>query len=124
MKTMLQTAVLFGLLLGGHFATAQEPTAHPVCLDQVADCVYLVRVSNPAQATCRLQVVRTADGAVLFEKTGQTMTFGEKLDVSSLADGRYAVVVKMGPETHRFNLNLRTTQTRSASLISLANPVR
>ncbi|MCC3156220.1 hypothetical protein LJ737_03175 [Hymenobacter sp. 15J16-1T3B] len=126
MKLLLQTAALMSLLLIGteRAATAQEPAGQPVSLDQVADCVYLVRVSNPAQVPGRLQLVRATDGAVLYEQASTAAAFGQKLNVSHLADGRYAVVVKLGPATHRFALDLHTTQTRSARLISLATPGR
>jgi hypothetical protein len=126
MKTLLQTAALLALLLvgAGRPVTAQEPAAQPVCLDQLGEFVYLVRVSNPAQLPSRLQLVRTTDGTVLYEKTSTAPSFGEKLNVGHLADGRYAVVVKRGPDTRRFALDLHTTQTRSARLISLAAPQR
>ncbi|TLM87883.1 hypothetical protein [Hymenobacter jeollabukensis] len=126
MKLLLQTAALMTLLLigTGRAATAQEPTAQPVCLDQVAECVYLVRVSNPAQLPGRLQLVRATDGAVLYEQASTAPAFGQKLNVGQLTDGRYAVVVQLGSATHRFALDLHTTQTRSARLISLATPAR
>ncbi|RTQ48533.1 hypothetical protein EJV47_16305 [Hymenobacter gummosus] len=124
MKTLLQTSALLALLLigAGRPVTAQEPLGQPVCLDQLADCVYLVRVSNPAQLPSRLQLVRAADGAVLYEKASTAPSFGEKLNVQQLPDGRYAVVVQRGPDMRRFALDLHTTQTRSARLISLATP--
>ncbi|GAA4390791.1 hypothetical protein GCM10023186_39380 [Hymenobacter koreensis] len=113
------------LVLGkGQLATAQQAPAQPVTVAQTADFVYTVRVSNPARQLGRLQLVRTTDGAVLYQKSSSDGSFGEKLNVRNLADGRYALVVKLGTDTHRFGLDLQTTQTRSASLLSLATAQR
>ena len=124
MKTLLQAALLMSLLLTGmaRSSTAQQPAGQPVYVEQTADCVYLVRVSNPAQLPGRLQLVRTTDGAVLYEKASAAPAFGEKLNVGSLADGQYAVVVKLGHATHRFALALHTRQLRETHLMSLATP--
>lgn len=119
---LLQAAALMSLLVlgAGRPSTAQQPAGQPVCVDQLAECVYLVRVSNPAQLAGHLQLVRTTDGAVLYDKSSAAASFGERLNVSHLADGQYAVVVKLGRATHRFALALRTTHTRQAQLLSLA----
>lgn len=124
MKTLLQAALLMSLLLTGMArpSTAQQPAGQPVCVEQTAECVYLVRVSNPAQLPGHLQLVRATDGVVLYDKASVAPSFGEKLNVSGLADGQYAVVVKLGRATHRFALALHTKQTREARLISLATP--
>jgi hypothetical protein len=130
MKTTLQYAAAGGLLMSllvlgkSQLATAQQASGEPVCVEQVGDFVYVVRVSNPAQVPGRLQLVRAADGTVLYQKTSTAASFGDKLNVRNLADGRYAVVVKLGAATRRFALDLHTTQTRSAQLISLATPIR
>lgn len=129
METLLQFSVRCGLLLAvigiskSPLVRAQHPTGQPVCVEQVADFVYQVRVSNPAQVPARLQLV-DASGTVLYQKTSAAPAFGEKLNLRSLGDGRYAVVVKLGTETRRFALDLHTTQSRSARLISLSTPAR
>lgn len=123
MKTFLQTAALLALLLTARAASSSPPnqpaTAQPVGVQQVGEYVYLVRVSNPTQQRASLQLVRLTDGAVLYQELSSRPSFGQKLNVGNLADGQYAVVVKLGAATHRYTLQLRTTTQRS-SLLSLA----
>ncbi len=78
--------------------------------------MYLVRVSNPGLQRGSLQLVRVADSAVLYEEVSTRPSFGQKLNVESLTDGQYAVVVTLGKSTHRYTLQLRTTTQRTTDL--------
>ncbi|WP_400192952.1 hypothetical protein [Hymenobacter sp. B81] len=112
---LLLLAALAGASLS---ASAQsEPAApQPVGVERVGEFVYLVRVSNPQRQPGRLQLLRPADGSVLYEDSSSQASFGQKLNVQHLPDGEYQLVVKLGPAQHRFTLNLRTTTQRTTDL--------
>ena len=94
----------------------QQVTTQPVGVERVGEFVYLVRVSNPGLQRARLQLVRVADGTVLYQEVSTRPSFGQKLNVESLTDGQYAVVVTLGKSTHRYSLQLRTTTQRTTDL--------
>jgi hypothetical protein len=121
MKTVLSflaRPLLLGAGLGlSGLAAAQSPRSQPVAIDQVADFVYLVRVSNPAQLPGQLQVIRSSDGEILYYgPVSRRAVFGGKLNIRGLSDGQYTFLIKVGKETHRYSLDLNTVVQRSARL--------
>lgn len=134
MKTSLKNAVCFAFVtvassLGtvsvasAQQAPNQSAASQPVGVVRLDEFVYLVRVSNPGLQRGCLQLVRVADGAVLYQEVSTLPSFGQKLNVANLDDGQYAVVVSLGKSTHRYTLHLRTTTQRTTDL-SLATTVQ
>jgi hypothetical protein len=95
---------------------AEETSPQPVGIERVDTFRYLVRISNPALQKARLQLVRLSDSVVLYEENSASATFGQQLNVQSLPDGQYAIVVRVGPEQYRYTLQLQTETHRTTDL--------
>ncbi|AYA36797.1 hypothetical protein D3Y59_06835 [Hymenobacter oligotrophus] len=111
--------MLGGILCLGARAKANWPQpgeAQPVHVEQVSAGVYVVRVSNPAQQTGRLQLVRLPDGVVLYESSSRKPAFGSKLNLQELPNGNYALVVQLGKEQRRYPMQISSTEQRQIAL--------
>ena len=49
-------------------------------------------------------VAKDEEDRVLYEQHGSEISFGRKLDVRELPDGRYSSILKVGRTLHRFDL--------------------
>ena len=112
-RTVLLLSALLGPL-GPRAARAQEkpPVAGAY---QVHDLTYRVWGCNPARRAGRVRVV-DENGQVLYEQRSSALSFGGLLNLSNLPDGRYALVVEIGREQHRFAVQLRSTRQRLAEV--------
>ena len=111
-------ALLLALPLG---LLAPRPTAaadagQPVCLQQVDEFRYLVRISNPAQQATTLRLLRQSDQTVLYEQQSRLPACGQQLNLRNLADGHYAVLVRIGRTDYRYDLLIQTTTRRETVL--------
>lgn len=96
--------------------SSAETKPQPVGIERIDTFSYLVRISNPALQKARLQLVRLSDSVVLYEESSANATFGQKLNVQSLPDGQYAIVVRVGPQQYRYTLHLQTETHRTTDL--------
>ncbi|GAB2944296.1 hypothetical protein GCM10027048_06320 [Hymenobacter coalescens] len=103
-------------------AHAATGDGQPVCVEQVSDFTYVVRVSNPSQKPTQLQLLRLDNGGVLYQGNSSAASFGRKFNIKNLEDGQYAIVVTTGSTTHRYTLNLQTTMQRTTSLNEVPQP--
>lgn len=133
MKTLsLSVRKLLPLLSGAAICFAapvqaqslEEVTPQPVGIERVDTFSYLVRISNPALQKARLQLVRLSDSKVLYEENSAKATFGQKLNVQSLPDGQYAILVRVGPEQYRYTLQLQTETHRTTDLSTASAVLR
>lgn len=97
-----------------------EPRPQPVCIDQVGDFSYLVRVSNPALERGELRLVRQSNGAVVYQHHSRGLNFGQRLNVRNLPDGQYAFVVKLGSKTYNYTLDIHSSYNRASRLGSVS----
>ncbi len=111
-RAVLLLSALLGLL-GARAARAQEnPLAGAY---QTHGLTYQVWGRNPAHQAGRVRLV-DENGRVLYKRLSFDTNFGVQMDLSDLPDGRYAFVVEIGREAHRFNVELRTTTQRLAEV--------
>lgn len=103
-------------LLGGRAARAQEKNSS-AGVYQVHDLTYRVWGCNFASRPSRVQMV-DEKGWVLYEQRSAAINLGGWLDLSGLPDGRYAFLVRIGREEHRFAVQLRSTAQRQAEVSS------
>ena len=101
-------------IFGAQAALAQDGP-HPAGVHQMSGLTYQVWVSNPAGRHGRLQVIDTSN-KVWYEQTGSARSFGRLLNLSELPDGNYAIVMEIGREKHRFDLQLHSTSQRIAAV--------
>ena len=112
-----RAALAATLLSAAVAAPARAQQANPPAgVQQLTDFTYRVWASNPAVQRGVVQVVDLDGHRVLYEVRSSAVSFGQQFDVSQLPDGRYAFVVRVGPQTYRYALRLRTAATRSAEL--------
>lgn len=121
MKTLIQRAAALALLAAGlnagQSAYAQSVSRpQPVCVDQVGDFSYLVRVSNPKRYQGEVQLVNTSNNAVHYQQYSHSHIFGQRLNVRDLPDGQYALRVKLGKDTYNYTLDIHSTRARVARL--------
>ncbi|MFD1470394.1 hypothetical protein ACFQ48_19355 [Hymenobacter caeli] len=112
-RTVLLLSALLGAF-GPRAARAQQNTPLAGAY-QTHDLTYRVWGCNPARLAGRVQVLGD-NGAVLYEQRSSALSFGGLLNLSDLPDGRYALVVEIGREKHRFGVQLRTTEQRLAEV--------
>ena len=74
---------------------------------------------NPTAQRSQLRVVaKDEEDRVLYEQHGSDTSFGRKLDVHELPDGRYSILLKVGRTQHRFELVLHSTRQHLAKISS------
>lgn len=112
-RIVLLLSVLLGVCVAP-VARAQVPP-QSAGVNKTADLTYLVWASNPASKHAKVQLIG-ADNRVWYEQFSTAHSFGQRLDLSELPDGRYAIVVNIGRDAHRFDLRLHSTEQRVAEV--------
>lgn len=127
MKTPIANSLRLLLLAAcaglGTTRSAQAQTdsrPQPVCIDQVGDFSYLVRVSNPARAQGEVQLISLRNNAVLYQQYSKGCVFGNRINVRELPDGQYAFLVKVGAQTYNYTLDIHSSRNRTARLGSVS----
>ena len=121
-SVVLLLSVLLGVLwthvslAQGALATDAHPTAGAT---QIANRIFRVWAFNPTAQRSQLRVVaKDEEDRVLYEQHGSDTSFGRKLDVHELPDGRYSILLKVGRTQHRFELVLHSTRQHLAKISS------
>ena len=97
-------------------ATEAHPTVEAT---QIANRIFRVWAFNPTVQRSQLRVVpKDEEDRVLFEQHGSDTSFGRKLDVHELPDGRYSILLKVDRTQHRFELVLHSTRQHLAKISS------
>lgn len=80
-----------------------------------SDLSYLVWACNPAARPGAIRVVNNR-GQVCFEEYSSAISFGRRLDFAELPDGKYAIMVKIGRDMHRFDVTMQSSARRWAEV--------
>jgi hypothetical protein len=102
-------SVLLGLGLATP-AVAQEASRW-AGVEKVSDFSYRVWACNPAGKPGAIRLV-DKKGLIYYEQFSSAVNFGRQLNFSNLPGGEYALLVKIGRETHRFDLNMKSESRR------------
>ena len=84
-------------------------------VNQAGELTSVVWACNVASQRGAVRLV-DADQNVLYEQFSAATNFGKRLNLRRLPDGRCAFVVTIGPDVHRFDVQLSSTRQRQAEL--------
>ncbi|MCC2545394.1 hypothetical protein LJY25_02975 [Hymenobacter sp. BT175] len=119
-RTALRTLVVLAGFVGTFAArpalaqVGQQP--QPVAVEKMDETSFRVRISNPQQKAGTLEIVNLANGRTLFKEGYTGVVHGHKFNFRDMQDGKYAVVVKVGKEKFRYELQLQTTTQRTVAM--------
>ena len=119
----LACVLLAGVLLSPGLATPSWAQDAPrwAGVEKVSDLSYRVWACNPTAKPGFIRLV-DAKGLIYYEQYSSAVNFGRQLNVGALPNGEYALLVKVGKETHRFNLNMKSESRRWAEVTSPTAP--
>lgn len=118
-----RSLVMLSMLLAWGFGrptSAKEPF-QPAGVERISDFSYLVWASNPAAKFGSVCLV-SEDGRTLYQQYSHDISFGRKLNVADLPDGKYGIVVRIGKDLHRFDLTLQSTSKRWSEVKAVTTP--
>ncbi|MBD2768275.1 hypothetical protein IC235_10260 [Hymenobacter sp. BT664] len=105
---------LLGLLLTTSFTgtAAPQPQAAPqtppVQVTQPDATSLRIRINNPSQEPARIQVVHLDNGTWILNETHSDPAYGTRLKFDNLPSGRYAVVLRVGPDRYRYTVQVES----------------
>ena len=82
---------------------------------QLSGLTYRVWANNLAARRGRVRVIDRSN-RVWYDQTSSARSFGQLLNLSELPDGNYAIVMEIGREERRFDLQLHSTSQRAATV--------
>jgi hypothetical protein len=90
-------------------------------VEKVTDMSYRVWACNP---TAKPGFIRLVDkkGLIYYEQFSSAVNFGRQLNVGELPNGEYTLLVKVGKETHHFDLNMKSESRRWVEVTSPTAP--
>ncbi|HEX8326352.1 MAG TPA: hypothetical protein VF629_02340 [Hymenobacter sp.] len=119
----LAFVLLAGVLLSLGVATPGRAQDAPrwAGVEKVTDMSYRVWACNP---TAKPSFIRLVDkkGLIYYEQFSSAVNFGRQLNVGELPNGEYALLVKVGKETHRFDLRVKSESRRWAEVTTSPAP--
>lgn len=105
-RLVLLLSVLLGLC-AAPVAQAQE-TPRWAGVEKTGELRYRVWACNVFSQRGSVRLVNAHRG-ILYEQLSSAVNFGERFNLRLLPDGRYTFVVTIGPDVHRFDLQLRSS---------------
>jgi|GEM_PF-2278934 hypothetical protein len=109
-------SALPSLLLVTGFAGTAAAQAAPVQVTQPDDASLRVRINNPAGARAQIQVVHLDNGNWILNETHRAPAYGTLLKFNNLPTGRYAVVLRVGPNRYRYNVHVEGKAPGAATI--------
>ncbi|GAB3300232.1 hypothetical protein ACFQT0_29465 [Hymenobacter humi] len=91
---------------------AQQPNAQSLWMT----------VDNPAQQRMQLKVVSLDNNNCLVNEVNYQPSYGSKLSFQNVPAGRYAVLLRVGREKYRYNVQVQSQTQTTISVPELAQP--
>jgi hypothetical protein len=106
----MRPALLGLVALAGTAANspAQAQQTEPVYVTQPDAHSLRVRINNPSQKAAVLRVVDLTKGNTILSEIHREPAYGTRLKFNTLPSGRYAVILSVGPNRYRYNVQVET----------------
>ncbi|MBF9236951.1 hypothetical protein I2I05_06045 [Hymenobacter sp. BT683] len=108
----LRATLLGALVVLGSAGTALAQDAPTVKAKQPNAQSLWVTIDNPAQQRMQLRVVSLSTNNCLVNEVNSQPSYGTQLNFRNLPAGKYAVLLRVGQERYRYNVQVESqTQT-------------
>jgi hypothetical protein len=115
----LRALLLGGLAVLGTAGTAMAQSAPSVKAVQGDGQALWLTVENPNQERMRLDVLCLKHDTFLTSETNRQASYGSKLNFGEVPAGKYAVLLHVGREHYRYNVEVRKGQQTTISVPEL-----
>lgn len=99
--------LLSGLAMLGSAGAAFAQSAPSVTTKQADAQSLWLTVENPAQQRVQMQVVSQANRTCLVNEVNRKASYGSKLNFNGVPAGQYAVLLRVGSERYRYNVDVQ-----------------
>ncbi|MBF9143649.1 hypothetical protein [Hymenobacter properus] len=115
----LRALLLGGLAVLGTAGAALAQDAPSVKAKQADGQALWLTVENPKQDRMRLDVVCLTHDTCLMTETNRKPSYGSQLNFRDVPAGKYAVMLRVGREHYRYNVEVRKGQETTISVPEL-----
>ncbi|MBF9222769.1 hypothetical protein [Hymenobacter ruricola] len=116
---VLRALLLGGLAVLGTAATALAQDAPSVKAKQADAQGLFLTVENPTRKLMQVKVVSLAKYACLTNEVNHKASYGSQLNFKGVPAGQYAVLVRVGRERYRYNVQVQNDQQTTISVREL-----
>jgi hypothetical protein len=103
----LRALLLGGLAIVASAGAALAQSAPSVTAKQGDAQGLWLTIENPAQQRLQMQVVSQAQGVCLVNEVNHLTSYGSKLNFNGMPSGQYAVLLRVGHERFRYNVDVQ-----------------
>jgi hypothetical protein len=100
----------------GNSGTAWAQQGPPAWVSQTDSESLRVRIDNPAALACQVRVIQLSSGESLFYEASQTPAYGHRFNFRQVPTGRYALVLRVGPNRYRYTIEVQTQKQRPTTI--------
>lgn len=115
----LRAALCGGLALLGSAGSALAQEAPSVKTKQADGQRLFLTVENPAQERLEMKVVSLTDRTCLVNETNHLPSYGSQLNFQGVPAGTYAVLLRVGRERYRYNVQVQSQPQTTISVREL-----
>jgi hypothetical protein len=116
----LRALLLGGLAVIGCAGSAFAQGAPSVKAKQGDAQGLWLTVENPTQQRVQMQVYSLNQHARLVNEVNRAASYGSKVNFAGMPAGRYAVLLRVGQERYRYNVQVQATPQTTISVHGLA----
>jgi hypothetical protein len=116
---LLRAALLSGLAILGSAGAALAQQAPSVQFKQ-ANTRLCLTIENPAQQQLQMQVISLTERNCLVNEKNSLPSYGTQLNFKGVPAGQYAVLLRVGRERYRYNVQVQSQPETSILIRELA----
>ena len=115
----LRAVLLGGLVVLGSVGSALAQDAPSVKAKQADAQGLWLTVENPTQQRVQMQVISLAESICLVNEVNRQASYGSKLNFRGVPAGQYVVLLRVGRERYRYNVQVQAQPQTAISVREL-----